>query len=108
MDSGDKKRKLCEWVVTRMHGTEPGECRIEGIWFLATIGRTLEAHETVERLSTRLPLGVKELREIIEAHRALGRSVHVARSIGNVRIENTFASADDKGFAEVLEWGRPA
>ena len=68
----------------------------------------LEARETVERLSTPLHLGVKKLRDIIEDHRARGRRVHVARSMGNVRIENTFASANDKDFAEVLEWGRPA
>ena len=57
MDSSNKNRKLCEWVVTQTHEAETRKCRIDGIWFLATIGRTLEARETVERLSTPLPHG---------------------------------------------------
>ena len=107
MDSRGANGTLCEWGLTRIKGSDRRECHVEGIWFMATIGKTLEARDTIERLSVSRHMTVKEVRETTEKHRALGRRVHVIRSVGDVRVENTFTRANDNGFADGLEWGRP-
>lgn len=43
--------------------------------------------------------------ELIETHRAPETPVHLARTIGDVRRDETFGSARDAGFSEALRWG---
>ncbi len=94
-----------EWGL---HVFKPGTdrvCRITGIWFLATKRTTIDARETIEALRHSTPLTVRQLRRLIDSHRAEGTAVHLSRRFGEASAIETFDSADDPGFTEALAWG---
>lgn len=41
---------VCEWDLTLIAPRRDRECRIDGIWFLASVRRTLEARDLIERM----------------------------------------------------------
>ena len=106
MTQRETKQSLCEWTLTHLKENAEQECAVEGIWFLAAIRDTLDAHETVERLRRTTRLGMPEIEALVEDHRAPDQPVHIMRSIGDARVKSTFESATDPAFAAALTWNR--
>ncbi len=94
-----------EWGLHLFEPDTDRVCRVTGIWFLATKRTTIDARETIEALRHRTPLTVRELRRLIDSHRAEGTAVHLNRRFGEAKATETFDSADDPGFTEALAWG---
>ena len=107
MNAGRAGRQLCEWGLTLLKDGDGRECNVESVWFLASLEKTLAAHETIERLGKSTHLNVAQVRTLVESHRARTQPVHVIRTIGNVRVEDSFETPNDPRFAEALTWNRP-
>ena len=94
-----------EWGLTLIAPRADRECRINGIWFVASARATLEASAVIEQTRNEQELTAEELQVLIERHRTPESSVHVTRTIGTVRRDDVFESAYAAGFVETLEWG---
>lgn len=96
--------ELYEWNLTLVAPRERA-CRIDGIWFLASAIRTLEASEVIERMRRETELGKAELQALIEDHRLGSSAVRLIRSIGRSQWHEQHQSAHDPAFGAALTWG---
>ena len=94
-----------EWGLTLIAPVANRECRINGIWFVASADATLGASGVIEQMRNEQELGAEELQMLIERYRTPQSSVHLTRTIGTVKRNDVFESAYCKEFVETLKWG---
>ena len=94
-----------EWGLTLISPRDDRECRIDGIWFLASAHLTLHRSVLIEQMRTEQELKATDLQVLIERNRAPESNLHVIRKIGTVKRHDIAGSAYAAEFVETLEWG---
>ena len=102
---GYRRGDLYEWGLTLIKPHKGLTCRIDGIWFLATALKTLEAKTTIEALSHQQALSNDDLITLIEDHRLPGSPLHLTRTMDHVRRYDSFLFARAPEFMRALHWG---